>query len=553
MRLLHAETKKLFEFYGYVPKYAILSHTWGTDELTYRDIVATSGQFPANKKIDGCCRQALADELEYVWIDTICIDKSSSAELSEAINSMFAWYRDAAICYAYLSDVDSDSSTSTAELQRPESDFCCSKWFTRGWTLQELVAPGIVVFFNMNWQVIARKSFKGGGDFHRLLESITKVPDLVLGDSWRLSEISVAARMSWAARRQTTRREDRAYCLMGIFDINMTMLYGEGDRAFVRLQEEIIRTSDDESIFAWGFCGNPSESLVSIAAAAHRVPNVITIRCQVRGRLMATSPADFEGCENVELLSRSRGGHSTHYSLTNKGLLIKRPLLVLPAPFNSVLVPLNCFPLASPTQIFALPLRGTPSEDTQLWFGRSSLPILVDASFFAQRRSEETRLYIPTSPSEVFTIDNIINYIHGRIQWPLLSQTSFRITEVHPPSLIVLRGGADGEFYVWSGDDSGQARTLHGILRVACPNGKDYAVHFVHVLKETDQGEEEWTCRVGVTDLEQGSSLVPHMFSIAAAGLSSTDFGVMWPTLSSDGYLRLEFDEVLEIYCGYQE
>ncbi|KAK0730325.1 heterokaryon incompatibility protein-domain-containing protein [Lasiosphaeris hirsuta] len=169
--------------------------------------------------------QALTNRLEYVWIDTICINKSSSAELSEAINSMFAWYQQAKLCYAYLSDVSSDCNTTTDALSKPDSDFCQSKWFTRGWTLQELLAPSTVRQTRIH--VLRRQASPGS--------------------------LSIAARMTWAANRQTTRKEDMAYCLMGIFDVKMTMLYGEGDRAFTRLQEEIIRTSDNESIFALGF------------------------------------------------------------------------------------------------------------------------------------------------------------------------------------------------------------------------------------------------------------------------------------------------------------
>ena len=147
MRLLHAKTRKLVEFYDdAIPEYAILSHTWGADELTFRDIAATGTLLPS-KKIDGCLQQALADELEYVWIDTICIDKSSSAELSEAINSMFAWYKSSRICYAYLSDVNSDCNTSMSKLSEPDSDFCRSKWFTRGWTLPRADRPQKGGFF----------------------------------------------------------------------------------------------------------------------------------------------------------------------------------------------------------------------------------------------------------------------------------------------------------------------------------------------------------------------------------------------------------------------
>ncbi|KAK1831848.1 heterokaryon incompatibility protein-domain-containing protein [Podospora conica] len=238
-----------------IPRYAILSHTWGPNEPTFQDF-AVPGFRDAHVKIDGCCDRALKDNYEYVWIDNICIDKSSSAELSEAINSMFAWYAGSGVCYAYLSDTSFDHKTPMDELADPDSDFCRSRWFTRGWTLQELIAPERVEFYNSSWDYIGVKTitvdtWKGRGHetFHELLEKITGIPYRVLTGRESLSSVSVAARMTWAASRRTTRKEDVAYCLLGIFGINMSMLYGEGDRAFARLQEEIIRTSDDESIF----------------------------------------------------------------------------------------------------------------------------------------------------------------------------------------------------------------------------------------------------------------------------------------------------------------
>ncbi|KAK0746756.1 heterokaryon incompatibility protein-domain-containing protein [Schizothecium vesticola] len=272
MRLLNARTKTLEEFFDdNIPRYAILSHTWGPNEPTYRDFAAP-GNRDANVKIDGCCERALLDGYEYVWIDTICIDKSSSAELSEAINSMYTWYESAGVCYAYLSDVSSDHDTPVAQLAHPDTDFRRSKWFTRGWTLQELIAPRKVVFYNFRWLRIMEKRTRG--NWHSVLEKITGIPCEVLDGSASLTKITVAARMTWAANRRTTRKEDIAYCLLGIFKINMSMLYGEGDRAFTRLQEEIIRTSDDESIFAWGF-KNGNTPLVHILEAKTPCQHII--------------------------------------------------------------------------------------------------------------------------------------------------------------------------------------------------------------------------------------------------------------------------------------
>ncbi|KAH8902532.1 HET-domain-containing protein, partial [Coniochaeta sp. PMI_546] len=235
MRLLNVKTRKLEEFFDeFIPRYAILSHTWGADEVLYSH-VQEGGYKGGSAKVDGCCAQAAKDGLDYVWIDTCCIDKSSSAELSEAINSMFAWYRGSVVCYVYLVDLT--------------SAFAKSRWFTRGWTLQELLAPDNVVFFSASWSPIGRKLSKPR---IRVLTTITGIPDSCLSASSKaFGEASVAQKMSWAAGRKTTRREDRAYSLLGIFGVNMAMLYGEGDNAFVRLQEEILRLSDDHSLLAW--------------------------------------------------------------------------------------------------------------------------------------------------------------------------------------------------------------------------------------------------------------------------------------------------------------
>jgi hypothetical protein len=132
-----------------IPPYAILSHTWGadTDEVTFEDLVNGTGKDkPGYKKIRFCGEQARQDDLQYFWVDTCCIKKANLPELSLAINSMFRWYQNAIRCYVYLSDISSPATGTNDELtsQLWESDFRKSKWFTRGWTLQELLAPSSV-------------------------------------------------------------------------------------------------------------------------------------------------------------------------------------------------------------------------------------------------------------------------------------------------------------------------------------------------------------------------------------------------------------------------
>ena len=239
MHLLDTSKFELHEFQSNdIPDYAILSHRWSAEEVSFRDLQDRRGPGLAGfAKIKGCCAQAASDGWQYVWIDSCCIDKSSSAELSEAINSMFQWYRDAEVCYAYLADVPEDTDDPCS----PDSFFRKSKWFTRGWTLQELLAPSTVVFFNRGWIEIGTKS-----SLYDTIVSITGIKHLA-----NFEEACVAQKMSWASRRETTRLEDMAYCLMGLFGVNMPPLYGEGENAFRRLQLEILNKMDDESLFAW--------------------------------------------------------------------------------------------------------------------------------------------------------------------------------------------------------------------------------------------------------------------------------------------------------------
>jgi hypothetical protein len=243
MRLLQYHNDggfSLAEFFGDdSPKYAILSHTWGvgTEEVTFGDLVNGTGKSKAGyKKIRFCGEQARRDGLRYFWIDTCCIDKSSSSELAEAINSMFLWYRESAKCYVYLSDVLKGDCDENHNLLRStwKLAFRKSRWFTRGWTLQELIAPASIEFFSSDGQRLGDKI-----SMEQEVYEITSIPIRALRGC-PLSEFSIAERLSWAAKRDTFRPEDKAYSLLGIFDVHMPLLYGEGrSKAFKRLQEEI--------------------------------------------------------------------------------------------------------------------------------------------------------------------------------------------------------------------------------------------------------------------------------------------------------------------------
>jgi hypothetical protein len=222
-----------------VPSYAILSHTWGPDddEVSFEDLRSCNDweelglRKPGVRKLQFCARQAAADELQYFWVDTCCINKLSDQELSESINSMFRWYRRAAKCYVYLSDVVATKNVSNGEAWE---EFQKSRWFTRGWTLQELLAAKRADFFDTHGAHI--------GDTHTLSRRIqltTGIPPTALrGQS--LQSFSIEQRLSWARYRQTKREEDAAYSLLGIFDISMPLVYGEGrDKAYHRLLTEI--------------------------------------------------------------------------------------------------------------------------------------------------------------------------------------------------------------------------------------------------------------------------------------------------------------------------
>ncbi|KAK4097870.1 HET-domain-containing protein [Parathielavia hyrcaniae] len=246
MRLINTRTLEFAEFLGSSnPKYAILSHTWGDDEVTLQDMIMTrdppsTGLLTKEgyRKVVDYCRLAAQQGHEWAWVDTCCIDKTNHAELAESINSMFRFYEDAAVCHVFLSDLAADADLGDA------LPHC--RWFTRGWTLQELIAPEVVELYDQSWVLRGTKA-----NLIDKLESITGILGGVLKWWIRLPEVSVAARMSWAANRETTRLEDRAYSMLGIFDVNMPLIYGEGEKAFRRLQEEIIRQSNDLTILAW--------------------------------------------------------------------------------------------------------------------------------------------------------------------------------------------------------------------------------------------------------------------------------------------------------------
>ena len=246
MRLLQADENGEFsltdDLINNLPPYATLSHTWGEDyeEVSFNDLMIGPRKVKAGyKKLRFCAQQAARDGLQHFWVDTCCINKSNYTELSEAINSVFRWYRNATKCYVYLSDASTnDDDQIKQSLQSWEPAFRKSRWFTRGWTLQELLAPPSVEFFCSNGKRLGDKR-----SLERQLHEITGIAVRALQGA-PLSEFSIDERLSWAKTRQTKREEDKAYSLLGIFNIHMPLIYGEGmDSAFKRLREEIDKSS----------------------------------------------------------------------------------------------------------------------------------------------------------------------------------------------------------------------------------------------------------------------------------------------------------------------
>jgi hypothetical protein len=368
MWLINVRDLRLYNFYGTIPPYAILSHTWGSEELTFKELLelmSLDDEFRYHlrsdnergyrikhkngfHKINKAVSQARSDGLAYVWVDTCCIDKANSAELSEAINSMFRWYKNAAVCYVYLDDADLFSivGLDPEEIERrneqpiSEELFSKARWFTRGWTLQELIAPGNVVFYHNGWH---NRGAWGGwnyiGDKVSMGDALSRITGISVmtlqtGD---MEGVSVARKMSWAAKRVTTRVEDMAYCLMGIFDVNMPLLYGEGEKAFVRLQEEIMKDSDDESLFAW----QPRDA-VEVEDIA-----LITPMTGGRGRsAFAAHPSEFSYSCNI----RMGGPRGDPFTVTNKGVQMRTFVLPVEGKPALYILALNCYHQGSSSQ-----------------------------------------------------------------------------------------------------------------------------------------------------------------------------------------------------------
>ncbi|CAK7206980.1 hypothetical protein SEUCBS139899_009787 [Sporothrix eucalyptigena] len=321
MRLLHAASLKFKEFPdATIPPYAVLSHTWEEkQEVTLQDMASL---YLTDKmgyaKIAATCALALQRGLEWAWIDTCCIDKTNNTELTESINSMFSWYQNATVCFVHLVDLNASPSAAADASNDVYGRMRQCAWFKRGWTLQELLAPLTVEFYDTNWSPIGSKA-----DLAPLLADITRIPVPAILGQERLTNYSAAQIMAWASRRATTRVEDEAYCLLGLFDVYMPLIYGEGKQAFQRLQEEILKRTTDLTLFAWL---TPEEAAAMDLETAHSLQSLTPSNRSAYMPLLASSPAEFEHCRG---LSRFRNDDS-EFAVTNRGLRITTYLVLVP-------------------------------------------------------------------------------------------------------------------------------------------------------------------------------------------------------------------------------
>ncbi|CZR68086.1 uncharacterized protein PAC_17985 [Phialocephala subalpina] len=402
MRLIDCSKPDSYELKQFtdadVPPYAILSHVWGQDEVLFEDIQKHPGINLSSKigysKIALVCMQARKDDIRYVWVDTCCIDKTSSTELSEAINSMFQYYQNSKVCYAYLSDV-----SSVGQINAENSDFARSRWFTRGWTLQELIAPKDLVLYSKDWIALGNKE-----ELCDIIAKVTRIdPTALRGQP--LHTYSVAKRMSWAASRDTTRQEDIAYCLLGIFGVNMPMLYGEGcTKAFTRLQEEILKEYDDQTLFAWAYSRDSKEDSNSPTG------------------ILADSPRSFANASDVVPCRFWRT--SFPCTMTSRGLRIEIPL----SPHNHAL--LQCRRENDYQRILAIPLKPIQSsnDDEFTRIGKTGL-VLTD---YWKRISLKT-VYISKRIENIVTQAGLMRPHRMLLRTLPPPETGYQLVAVHPP------------------------------------------------------------------------------------------------------------------------
>ncbi|KAJ8519460.1 hypothetical protein ONZ45_g3573 [Pleurotus djamor] len=329
----NAKVAAIMRFHG---RYAILSHTWANRELGFRDVNVEGGMGVGSlekkegyAKLDGMCRVAGEFMCRYVWFDAVCIDKSNTMEMEETIHSMWKWYQNAYICIVHLSNTNlklpsypANSSVSpTGPRRRGDSKRKQLKedpWFRRGWTLPELLAPKRIKFYLGDWtkmdQRVGRRfdicrvqeeGFDFGAEyvqFLRLVADAATVPVCAV-KQFSLRTHSAPEVFHWISKRITTRPEDLSYCLMGMLDIHIPIIYGEGhENAFYRLQSACLQSSPSRLIFHWFGMPSPKNSMIAADPSAFK------------------HTGTYEGYVDGQLLFRDHMDIDTSFVLTNAGL-----------------------------------------------------------------------------------------------------------------------------------------------------------------------------------------------------------------------------------------
>ena len=498
-----------------VPLYAILSHTWGADseEVTFKDLTDGTGKSKLGyEKIRFCGKQAGRNRLRYFWVDTCCIDKTSSAELSEAINSMFQWYAHSRVCYVYLEDFTLSSinvedntcrvcCTRSSETESSSDQWCVTclrkcRWFTRGWTLQELIAPGQIMVYDKNWELIGNLG-RFENKLKRDISSITGIPHMYLNGATEIQAASIAQRMSWASKRETTRVEDVAYCLLGIFDVNMPLLYGEGSKAFIRLQEEIMKYSDDQSLFAWNISRNPTGLYwKSDVKASWNGGNPLT-------GLLAPSPKSFLNSSTIIPARRSRKHTDAPYLMTNRGLRIDLPLLQN-APrggaltYESILrgydlyyANLRCIDETRPDSPLALVVVRLEVDSFARYHSNEPIAAVVFRPLY--RDITPSSIYFPKNPT--FPEEPLEGFWARRAKKAKISLIlgstpfSWSLSSVLPPTYWDANSGTVS---VPSGTPV--AFIMHNTLEVERPE---------HIFLMVQHKESSWACDIGLASSDQ--------------------------------------------------
>ena len=439
MRLINIKTLQLRVFVRDFPEYVIVSHRWHEDPAqeatlqryqayiksqqgSQRSLASCDNGSPAKDapnvgimKVLAACQIAIRRRVDWLWIDTVCIDKTNNVELSEAINSMYDWYRRCEHCLVYLHDVVTDTESGPGSLGQ-------SEWFKRGWTLQELIAPASMMFFDSKWHRIGTKD-----ELKVVIHGITGIPVDVISNAAHASMCCVAQRMSWAAMRKTTREEDIAYCLLGLFDISMELLYGEGaEKAFRRLQLKILEEREDESILSWSIPEGEmtAKGQMRIADESRRGLEDET-RCAVTG-LLATMPRHFADRGSVKI--------SDHYvpdtpiRVTSRGIDMPRDVM----PLDDVNFKVES--LQRTGRVLVVPIACSRSSDHQL--GRILIFLAEDVYSKPVRRW--CRVHIPAAIAThlvgMSVRKLVMDPLFVRVTWPF-SEEAFARSGWQPHSL----------------------------------------------------------------------------------------------------------------------